>query len=286
MSQIVIAGCGYVGNALAAMLLEGGHEVFGIRRDPNKLAAGVRPIAGDLTQSKSLAAAPPGVELGVFAVAANGDTEAAYRRAYIDALAGFLRWLADADQSPRRLVMLSSTAVYGQRDGELVDETSPTEPSSFRGKVMLAAEQLAAASGLPTIIVRLGGIYGPGRHRAIDRARLGLLQKRGYPHYTNRIHRDDAAGLLHHLLFVADPARLYVGVDDEPAEEGELFDWLAARLGCTVAKPDGSANAAPSARASGIGSKRCSNRQLRESGYALRFPSYRQGFGALLDRDR
>lgn len=163
MAQVVIAGCGYVGNELARMLIEEGHEVFGIRRDVSKLAAGVRAIEGNVARPESLGAAPQRVECAVFAVGPGEASEQAYRRAYLDGLAGFLEWLADEGQRPRRIAMVSSTSVYGQRRGEHIDEDSPTHPTQFRGETLLASERLLAASGLSTVVVRLGGIYGPGR---------------------------------------------------------------------------------------------------------------------------
>ena len=95
MAQVVIAGCGYVGNALARRLVAEGHEVFGIRRDTNGLAEGVRGIRGDVAEPATLGPAPPRVEYAVYAVGADGGTEKAYRRAYLDGLAGFLQWLLD-----------------------------------------------------------------------------------------------------------------------------------------------------------------------------------------------
>jgi nucleoside-diphosphate-sugar epimerase len=280
MSQVVIAGCGYVGNALARMLLAEGHEVFGIRRNPSELAKGVKAIRGNLADPRSLGPAPQRVEYAVFAVAADESTEQAYRRAYLDGLAGFLEWLADEGQRPRRIVMTSSTSVYGQRRGEHIDEDSPTHPTQFRGETMLASERLLAASGMSTVVVRLGGIYGPGRESLIERAIAGELRLRTGEHFSNRIHRDDAAGLVRHLLFHPAPAALYLGVDSEPAEESRLYTFLAKELGLPEPAPDESDESAPGRR--GVGSKRCSNRRARESGYAFRYPTFREGYGALI----
>jgi nucleoside-diphosphate-sugar epimerase len=280
MAQAVIAGCGYVGNELARMLIDEGHDVFGIRRDVSKLVPGVRGIEGNVAQPKSLGPAPERVEYVVFAVGADEGTEQAYRRAYLDGLAGFLEWLADEGQRPRRLVMVSSTSVYGQRRGEHIDELSPTHPTQFRGETLLASERLGAASGLSTVVVRLGGIYGPGRESLIDRAREGKLQTRSTQHFTNRIHRDDAAGVLRYLLFHPSPESLYLGVDDEAAEESELYSWIAKELG--VAAPSGEEEDEAANGRRSAGSKRCSNRRLRESGYAFRYPTYREGYAELI----
>jgi nucleoside-diphosphate-sugar epimerase len=282
MAQVVIAGCGYVGNALAERLLSEGHEVFGIRRDPSKLAPGVKAIPGDLAEPETLGPAPRRVEYAVFAVGADEGTEKAYREAYLDGLAGFLEWLADEGQRPKRIVMTSSTSVYGQRRGEPIDEDSPTHPTQFRGETLLASERLLAASGISAVVVRLGGIYGPGRTSLIDRAREGQLRLRGKPHYSNRIHRDDAAGLVRHFLFHESPAPLYLGVDSESAEEGELYEWLAKTLGAPapLEVDDDEIRESPSRRSAG--SKRCSNRLARESGYVFRYPTYREGYGELI----
>lgn len=281
MAQVVIAGCGYVGNALAGMLLTEGHEVFGIRRNVDALAEDVRGIAGDLAEPSALGPAPPRVEYAVFAVSADGGTEKAYRRAYLDGLAGFLQWLLDEGQRPKRIVMTSSTSVYGQRRGEVITEASPTHPTQFRGETLLASEGLVAASTIPSVVVRLGGIYGPDRTRLVQRARAGELVLRGREHYTNRIHRDDAAGLIRHLLFHPDPAPLYLGVDDHSAEEAELYAWLAKETGGPPpALPD--EHARPNDRRREVGSKRCSNALARESGYRFRHPTYRDGYGELI----
>jgi nucleoside-diphosphate-sugar epimerase len=280
MAQVVIAGCGYVGNELARMLLAEGHEVFGIRRDASRLAPGIRAIEGDVARPESLGPAPQRVEYAVFAVGPDEGSEQAYRRAYLDGLAGFLEWLADEGQRPRRLLMVSSTAVYGQRRGEHIDEDSPTHPTQFRGETLLASEGLLAASGLSTVAVRLGGIYGPGRESLIDRARDGKLRLRSAEHFTNRIHRDDAAGMLRHLLFCSSPESLYLGVDDAAAEEAELYTWLSKELDAPAPEEEG--EDAKTDRRRQVGSKRCSNRRIRESGYSFRYPTYRDGYAELI----
>jgi nucleoside-diphosphate-sugar epimerase len=261
-------------------LLEEDHEVFGIRRDASKLAPGVRAIEGDVAKPESLGPAPQRVEYAVFAVSADEASEYAYRHAYLDGLAGFLEWLVDEGQRPRRLVMVSSTSVYGQRRGEHIDEDSPTHPTQFRGETLLASEGLLAASGLSTVAARLGGIYGPGRESLIDRARDESLRLRADEHFTNRIHRDDAAGMLRHLLLHPSPESLYLGVDDEPAEEAELYKWLAEQVGAAAPKEEAEGTAPLRRRT--VGSKRCSNRRLRESGYSFRYPTYRDGYAELI----
>jgi nucleoside-diphosphate-sugar epimerase len=186
---------------------------------------------------------------------------------------------------PPAVLFTSSTAVYAQQDGEWVDEDSPTEPHQWSGLRMLEAEQLLAASGLSGTALRLGGIYGPGRTRLVEGVRSGrALTRPGPARYTNRIHRDDAAGVLHHLVELALagrelPDRL-IGVDDEPADEAEVLHWLAARLGVP---PPGEARPEAPAAGRAATNKRCRNARLRALGYAFRYRTFREGYGELLE---
>jgi nucleoside-diphosphate-sugar epimerase len=278
---VLIAGCGFVGTALAARLVEDGARVWGLRRTmpgSSDLAAGVEPLVADLRDPDLATTLPEGLDRVFFTAAADAGDEASYRAAYVEALDNLLGVLEARDASCPRVLFTSSTSVYHQDDGSEVDETSPTRPESHRGRVMLEAEKRLAASPLEGIVVRLGGIYGPGRSRLVDRVREGRVSVlRGGPQYTNRIHRDDAAGCLAHLAALEAPANLYLGVDDEPADRREVVRWLARRLG---APEPAESDPGPGPVGSG---KRCMNKRLRDSGYALRFPGFRDGYAAMLE---
>ena len=279
--RCLVAGCGYVGSALAARLVARGHEAFGLRRRPAGLPAGVVPVAADLADGPGLAARLPGdLDAVVYAAAADARDEAAYRRAYVEGLANLLAALR-ARSASARVLFTSSTAVYGQDDGSFVDECSPAQPVGWNGQTMLDAESRLADSGRPFAILRLGGIYGPGRTRLIERVRAGAERLPSGPVYTNHIHRDDAAGALEHLLALARLEPAYVGVDDEPADLRAVLLWLAERLDAP-APPASPAGAGPAA-ATG---KRCRNRRLRASGWVPRYPTFREGYGALLEEGR
>lgn len=267
--RVLIAGCGYVGSELAGRLAGEGHEVWGLRRSPGELPAGVAGVAGDVTDPSTLDL-PRDLDALVYAVSPGRHDEAAYRAAYVD---GLDHVLAAVGGSVPRLVFVSSTAVYGQTDGSVVDEASPTEPRAFSGRILLESEARARAAG--GTVLRLAGIYGPGRTRLIDEVRAGTATYPPGDVHTNRIHRDDCAGALAHLLGLDAPADVYLGVDDDPAPRGEVLTWLAERL-----------DAPPPREVAGErtrgGDKRCSNARLRASGYDLRYPSYRDGYAAVL----
>jgi nucleoside-diphosphate-sugar epimerase len=286
VARCLIAGCGYVGAALAALLRDAGHDVHGLKRQPVGLPDGVAPLVADLADANSLAAAfatlPGPPDVVVYAAAADRGDDDAYRRAY----AGGLRNVVAALRTPPAcLLFTSSTAVYAQDDGAWVDEASATEPRDFRGARMLEAEAVVASCGWPAASLRLGGIYGPGRTRLIDSVRSGRAAIRpGAPRYGNRIHRDDAAGALAHLIAQAFTGRAlaprYLGVDDEPSDEAVVLRWLAATLG--VPEPPLRDDDAGARGGRSAFNKRGSNALLRASGYAFRYPTFREGYAALI----
>jgi len=283
MSNLLIAGCGYVGAALARVRVERGDNVFGLRRNPVDVPPGVMPIAADLAVPRTLAELPAAFDVVVYAASPGGRDDAFYRTTYVEGLRNLLAALSEQGHRPRRTIFVSSTAVYGQTRGEWVDETSETEPSHFSGRRLLEAETLLRESGLPSVVVRLGGIYGPRRTRLVDEVRQGRAAiGRGGPHYTNRIHRDDCVGALDHLIDHADPVACYLGVDSEPEDEAVVLRWLAGVLG---ASPPRVAGADQRRKARG-GSKRCRNTLLVSSGYAFRYPNYRDGYTAVLAEGR
>lgn len=277
--SVVIVGCGDVGGRLAVQLRQSGWQVHGLRRDIDALPAGVLPLPGDLERADCPADWPPAApDYLVFCPAPASSDESAYRATYVDGLRHVLGWLEQRGQRPRRLLFVSSTGVYGQQAGEWVDEHSPCTPQGWSGQILLEAEGLALGCGIPASVVRLAGIYGPGRRWLLSQVRAGYRAPSAPPLYGNRIHAEDAAGLLACLLQadvrgVALEA-VYVGVDDEPAPLHEVVAWLRERLGV-------SHWAAETTSRRG-GSKRCRNARARALGWVPRYPSYREGYAALL----
>jgi nucleoside-diphosphate-sugar epimerase len=175
----------------------------------------------------------------------------------------------------------SSTAVYGQIHGEWVDETSETSPEGFAGLRLLEAEELLVRGPFAATVVRMAGIYGPGRVRLINQVMRGeALCHEGERRYTNRIHRDDCAGILRHLMALGSPEVVYLGADNEPADQSEVLRWLAKRLGVPMPRTEPRAAVPPRKTQS---NKRCRNSLLLETGYRFRYPTFREGYEAILD---
>ncbi|MHA6198021.1 NAD-dependent epimerase/dehydratase family protein [Pseudomonas wadenswilerensis] len=278
--SVLVVGCGDVGGRLARQVLANGWSVSGLRRNVGALPEGVVAIAADLEQ-RQVPADWPSVspDYLVYCVAASQHDEAGYRSAYVEGLRNVLAWLAERGQKPRRLLFVSSSSVFAQQGGEWIDETAETAPQEYSGRVMLEAERLALDSGIPASVVRLTGIYGPGREWLLSQVRQGYRVAEEPPLYGNRIHAEDAAGLLAFLLR-ADHAGTalddcYIGVDDAPAPLAEVVAWLREYLGVTEWSEQ--------QRVRRTGSKRCSNARARALGWAPAYPSYREGYAAILE---
>ncbi|WP_298185953.1 SDR family oxidoreductase [uncultured Pseudomonas sp.] len=278
---LLIAGCGDVGSRLGQQLNTAGWTVYGLRRSVALLPEGIRPVAGDLHADACPAAWPSEpLDYLVYCAAATERDEAGYRAAYVDGLRRVLDWLAQHGQRPKRLLFVSSSGVYGQLQGEWVDESSPAEAESYSGRIMREAEQVALHSGLPASVIRLTGLYGPGREWLLKQVRQGYRVVSEPPLYANRIHVDDAAGLLAYLL-QADARGValddcYIGVDDQPAPLHEVVAWLREQLAVE--------HWSETATVRRAGSKRCSNARAKALGWQPRYPSYREGYWEILQQ--
>ncbi len=276
--SVVIAGCGQVGSQLGVRLAQLGWFVYGMRRFVAKLPPLIQPLAADLSDKRCPNHWPIATpDYVVYCAAADQHTEAAYRHAYIMGVQHLLSWLVQRGQQPKRLLFVSSTSVYGQQTGEWVDELSPMQPLGFAGQILCEAEAQLWRCTYPVSVVRLAGIYGPGRDHLLRQVRQGGWLANRSPLYSNRIHTDDAAGLLAFLL-QADAqgvplADCYIGVDNEPAALQNVIGWLQQQLNVI---PSG----VPLTRRTG--SKRCHNGRARALGWIPQYPSYREGYMGLL----
>jgi nucleoside-diphosphate-sugar epimerase len=275
VERVLLAGCGDVGLRVAQRLRARGDEVWGLRRG-SRADGGedLHWLHADLADRASLRGLPRGLTQLVYLPApAQGDADA-YRALFPGGLRNLLAVLDQA--ALRRVLLVSSSAVYGDHAGAWVDESTPTAPLADNGKALCTTERwLAAARPAGALGLRLAGLYGPGRLGLVARLRAGAVGvPRQVRHWANRLHVDDAAAAIAHLLQLAAPEPLYVGVDDTPLPLDVLYDELARLAG---APPPADGPAPPR-----VGSKRLCNARLRASGWAPRWPDARLGYAALL----
>ena len=275
MGKVLIVGCGYVGSALAQLLRNHGVSCLALTRQSLPPIAGLACIQHDLATDVPLVI-PQDVMQVVYLVAAKEGSREAYERAYVQGLKKILHALRDHPMSPR-VIFVSSTAVYGQNAGEWVDEATPTCPKRFNGEILLQAEEVLSTSGLPHTVVRFAGIYGPGRTGLLRRVQQGQLPAKLFD-YTNRIHLADCAGILHFLLQqqAYSWAPVYLGVDHEPVLAVDVVRWLYQQAGFGAPRVELPED--PHKH----GNKRCSNKKILHAGYRFHYPSFREGYQALL----
>jgi nucleoside-diphosphate-sugar epimerase len=284
MGVAVCIGAGDLGSRVATRLVEAGHDVHVVRRRDAPLPAPLVVHRADITDRASLdAIAWPAASVLTICVTAGSADEAAYRAVYVDGVRNVLASLHARECLPSRVVFVSTTAVYGMTDGGVADESSPTGPRRFNGTVMLDAEanvRATSANGVTPVCARLGGIYGAGRARLLERVRSGdepVIAGARDP-FTNRIHVDDAARAVAFLADHPAPPPVVNVVDDEPVRRSEVVRWLAERLGVPVPEVG---NSPTSGRDD---DKRVANALLRSLGFTLTYPTFREGYAALLGR--
>ena len=287
MARTVIVGCGYVGLKLGRQLRRAGHGVTGVRRSDAGLdaveTAGLEPHRADATDPESLSSLPD-AEWVVFAASSGGRGADAARAVYVEGLENVVDEYATRSSPPDRLVYTSSTGVYGDHDGGVVDEETSIDPQTEKTRVLAAAERVAretaADAGIDGTVARFAGLYGPGRYR-LDRYLTGPVTEG----YLNMVHRDDAAGAIAFLLEegAARDGTVLV-VDDEPVDKWAFADWLAAECGVepppkrTVEERAADPNLSTAAQRRIRTSKRGTNARLRGLGYEFDYPTYREGY--------
>jgi len=289
--RLVIFGCGYVGSAVAQAALVAGARVEALTRNPEKAAAlraaGLtKVIVADLASTDWHAQLEGGPEFVVNTVSSGGPGQ--YWQSYVVGMQSILSWAAAAPQPVGTMVYTSSTSVYPQGGGVVVDESAEAPGATPNGATIRQSETLlehAPASAIVRhFIMRLAGIYGPGRHHLLDQLREGAATLNGSgSHRLNLVHRDDIVAAI--LACLQAPAAVGSDVfnvaDTAPALRGEVVAWLAQQLGRPVPAFDGTTTA----RRDGapMPDRIISNAKIqRLLGWRPRYPDYRAGFGAIL----
>jgi nucleoside-diphosphate-sugar epimerase len=279
--RVLIAGCGYLGQTLASRLSAQGDLVWGLRRQTGSLPSAVHPVDADLRVPNTLRRLPD-VDHVVYMASADEARDESYRAAYVDGPSYLLQALRALGHRPKRLYFVSSVRVFGADDGRFVDEDSAAEPQDAQGRRMLEGERLVRDGPYPATIVRLGEIYGPGRPGLLDTVLAGRSPPaETMQRWLNLLHRDDCAAALAHLIGRKKPEPLYVAVDRQPVSPQEVLDWLASQLEVRPPPADGTARASQFQT-----NVRCLSERLVDSGFRFLYPSYREGYRALLRKVR
>jgi nucleoside-diphosphate-sugar epimerase len=285
----LIFGCGYLGRRVAVLWQRSGHSVWAVTRSQRRAAElraqSIQPLVADLTQPRSLPDLGEPFDTVLFAVGYDRSAAPTLTQVYVDGLAHVLQRL---DPPPGRFIYISSTGVYGNEAGGWIDETTACRPLREGGRACWQAEQLLQSSPLApqSIVLRLAGLYGPGRIPRRAELESGRPLAAPQEGYLNLIPVDDAAAVVLAAEQRAVPPACYVVADGQPVLRGEYYRELARLLG--AAPPRFAAPDPTSAVAERAASSRRVNiaRLLRELSPALRFPSYREGLAAIVAADR
>jgi nucleoside-diphosphate-sugar epimerase len=281
MAKILIIGCGSIGYQLAKTLADAGHDVTGLKRNPPQAhTENFKFIRADITSPTGLQVLDGDFEHVFFIVSADGRNENSYHDIYQTGIDNLLnRFVQTNCKAP--WLFVSSTSVYGQSQGEWVDENSPALPDKTTSLKIVNAEQKLMAHNPANVVVRFSGIYGPGREYLLRSARQSPVIQQNPPYYTNRIHQRDCvqvlAFLLGQRLAGVTLEQCYLASDDNPAPMWEVMAWMADRLNCT----------APSAKLTGANcdmNKRCRNDRLKKLGYQFIYPDYTAGYLELIQQ--
>ncbi len=314
MSERLVAGCGYLGERVARLWREAGDRVYVITRSAERAERfereGYRPIVADLTDGEGLA--PRLGTLGVIdtvlvAISPDRGADPVRRREVtIEGLKNLLAAISpqiSPQMSPAmplaksptmppselgKLVYISTTGVYGQADGSWIDETSPRIPTREGGRVSQEAESLLRAHplGQRSIILRLAGIYGPGRLPSAADLLAGKPLAVSPDSYLNLIHVEDAARIAVAVADQIEPPDDFLVSDGCPVLRREYYQHLAKLLGAPAPIFALTEPPPPAERRNG-GDKRVSNAKLKaQVPLNLRYPSYREGLAAIAGRGR
>jgi nucleoside-diphosphate-sugar epimerase len=280
MDKLVI-GCGYLGRRVAARWLAQGHTVFGMTRDKEAELAthGIQPIRGDVRETLDTLQLPP-TRTVLHSVAPGRQVGQTAEAIWIEGLGNLVFAMRDWTTRPQ-LLFISSTSVYGQTDGELVDEDSPTDPREPAGRVLLEAEHRLRTAWLPdAIVLRFAGIYGPRRLLRSKSIRVGEPIVADPDKWLNVIHVDDGANAVLAAEARAKPGTVYNVSDGHPVQRRDFYARMAEVLGAPPPRfVPPSPDAMPPHESA---NRRVSNRRmLEELNVELRYPNYVEGLRSL-----
>ena len=270
MPRILIAGCGYVGEATADLFHSAGWDVEGwVHSKQSAARLSVKPYSIrviDLSQRADVAKRAGVLDAVIHCASSRGGDAEPYREIYLKGSRHLLETFPKT-----RILFTSSTSVYAQRDGSWVTEESETKPLRETSRILLEVEKLILEKG--GIVARLAGIYGPQRSALLSKFLNGTATiDPSNDRFVNQVHRDDIASALFLLLNreAQESAQVYNVVDDEPILQSECYGWLAQKLNRSL--PPIRKSEQPGKR--GNTNKRVTNAKLHQLGWTLDYPTF------------
>ena len=244
--SLLIFGCGYVGLELARQSLELGWSVTAFTRNQQSAEKaekiGAIPVIGILQDREWWDQLSPDYDHVVNSVGAYSPSLEGYQQSYFMGMRSVVDWLEQANGRVKNLLFTSSSSVYPQKDGSLVNEKSEHQGVSARGKILLDAERICLQASeklaVRRFVVRLSGLYGPGRHLLVDKIRRQEPMSGNPRRVLNLTHRDDAASAVLSVLQSSDlcGGGIFNACDGQHATRGEIVSWVAEHLGTTAPK--------------------------------------------------
>ena len=265
MPRILIAGCGYVGQATADLFHRAGWKVEGWTKSKAGTGKPYPIHAIDITDAQQVHACEGNFDVIVHCASTRGGNVDLYRRVYLNGARNLLETFTTST-----ILFTSSTSVYAQINGERVTEESAAEPRHQTGRILRETEELFLAHN--GIVARLAGICGPGRSALLSKFLAGnAVVDPENDRFINQVHRDDIAAALFLLLDrQLEAKQIYNVVDDQPIRQSECYGWLAKKLNRPL--PPVGKSAARGKR--GESSKCVSNAKLRALGWMPRYPTF------------
>ena len=275
MPRILIAGCGYVGEATADLFHSAGWDVEGwVHSSESAARLSAKPYSIDsidISKRGEIAKRAGAFDAAIHCASSHGGDAEAYREIYLNGARHLLEAFPQA-----RILFTGSTSVYAQRDGSWVTEESETKPLRETSRILLEVERLISEKG--GIMARLAGIYGPQRSALLSKFLNGTATiDPNNDRFVNQVHRDDIASALF-LLLDREPqraAQIYNVVDDQPLLQSECYRWLAQKLN----RPLPAMRKSEQPRKRGDTNKRVSNAKLRRLGWTPQYPTFADAMG-------
>jgi nucleoside-diphosphate-sugar epimerase len=270
MPRVLIAGCGYVGEATADLFHSAGWNAEGwvhSKQSASRLSAkpySVRLV--DISQPGEIGECAGGFDAVIHCASSRGGDAQAYRELYLNGARNLIEAFAGT-----KILFTSSTSVYAQRDASWVTEESETKPVTETGRILLEVEKLILEKG--GIVLRLAGIYGPRRSALLSKFLNGTATTDpNNDRFVNQIHRDDIASAVFLLLNrrEQEAGQLYNVIDDQPLLQSECYRWLSQKLN----RPLPPIRKSEQSRKRGDTNKRVSNAKLRRSGWTPQYPTF------------